>query len=74
MLILADIKKQCGLTFAQLQNSAHNMMCVLYKRSRGFAPRPTLQRLQRWRVAGNVWKIWSARDVNPIPPVPGKTS
>jgi len=24
---------------------------------RGFEPEPTLQRLQRWRVVGNVWKI-----------------
>jgi len=36
----------------------------------GFAPGPTFQRLQRWWVVGNVWEIWSARDMNPIPPVP----
>jgi len=27
-------------------------------------------RLQRWLVVGNVWKIWPARDLNPIPPAP----
>jgi len=31
---------------------------------RGFAPRPMQLRLQRWRVVGNVWEIWSARDLN----------
>jgi len=31
---------------------------------RGFAPRPTQSRLQRWRVVGNVWEIWSAQDLN----------
>jgi len=31
---------------------------------RGFAPGPTQSRLQRWRVVGNVWEIWSARDLN----------
>jgi len=25
-------------------------------------------RLQRWRVFGNVWEIWSDRDLNPILP------
>jgi len=37
---------------------------------RSFAPGTTLQKLQRWRVVGNVWEIWSARDFNPILPVP----
>jgi len=37
---------------------------------RGFAPRPTESRLQRWRVVGNVWEIWSAQYLNPIPPAP----
>jgi len=37
---------------------------------RGFAPRPTQLRLQRWRVVGNVWEIWSARYLNCIPPAP----
>jgi len=27
-------------------------------------------RQQRWRVVGNVWEIWSARDLNPIPSAP----
>jgi len=27
-----------------------------------------ISKLQRWRVVGNVWEIWSARDLNPIPP------
>jgi len=27
-------------------------------------------RLQRWRVGGNVWEIWSALDLHPVPPVP----
>jgi len=26
--------------------------------------------LQRWRVVGNVWEIWSGQDFNPIPPAP----
>jgi len=34
-----------------------------------FAPGTILQRLQRWRVVGNEWEIWSARDLSPIPTV-----
>jgi len=31
-------------------------------------------RLQRWRVASNVWKIWSVRDFNPYLPLEKQTS
>jgi len=38
------------------------------------SPRPCARahtsRLQRWRVIGNVWDIWSVRNLNPIPPAP----
>jgi len=27
-------------------------------------------RLQQWRVVGNVWEIWSALNLNSIPPAP----
>jgi len=37
---------------------------------RGFAPEPTLLRLQLWRVIGNVWEILSFRNLNPIFPAP----
>jgi len=35
-----------------------------------FDPELTQSRLQRWRVVGNAWDIWSARDLNSIPPTP----
>jgi len=33
-------------------------------------PRDQMSSLQWWWVAGNVWEIWSAQDLNPIPPTP----
>jgi len=36
----------------------------------GFAPEPTLQRLQRWRIVSNMWEIWSAQVLNPTSPIP----